>query len=446
MENDTSAWKKRRVQLKDPQGREYAGYRVIRPVWHDALHDLRTARINALVVWDLDRLARDPRDLEDAIEVVEYHGATIVSASATGIDLATDNGRSWARVMVVMANKASADTSRRVARAHLASAQQGKAVGGRRPFGYNDDKVTVREVEAALIREAAADVLAGVKLQTVVDQWNIAGVRTVTGSAPWTPGTLLQLLRSPRLAGWRVHRVTGSKWTPVPHVAVGKDGEPVRGKWESILDEGTHKALTALLTNKTERRTRVPRRNSRLYLVTGLLRCGECSAPLYGNRQGNTHYYRCKQCPNSASGKGVDTWVAEQVVARSELIAAQPLPRTAPMDLRLAELIAQIDDVAAMIEDIMAAYRAKRISAKTAFGNVEKLEASRDAAVAERDALEVELALGQPEHVTAETWAAMDTDRRRAAAERVLEHIVVNKAANPNANRFDPARLDPVWR
>lgn len=449
VENDTSAWKKRKVTLKDLQGREYVGYRVIRPLWHDALHDLRSGKINALCVYDLDRLARDPRDLEDAIEVVEHYGAKLVSATATELDLGTESGRLGARISVMIANKSSADTARRVRRAHLASAQEGKAVGGRRPFGYNDDKVTIRESEAALIREAVADVLAGDKLATVADRWNAAGVRTVSGVS-WTPGLVLQMLRSPRIAGWRIHRPTGTKWTPVPPVAVDKEGNPVRGQWEPIIDDATHRQLVALLTNRPERRSRVPRKGAARYLMTGLLRCAKCSGAMYGNAVGDGRYsyYRCDTvgCSNSASATGVDAWVGERVVARSELVESNAAPTgpATPSD-RLRELNQQIDDVAEMVEDIMAAYRQKQIPARVAFANVSELEEARDAAVAERDALEAELAGTGAEPVTAETWEAMDLDRRRAAVARVLDAVYVNPATR-RGNKFDTTRLDPVWK
>lgn len=447
VENDTSAWKKRKVQVTDPTGRVYDGFRVIRPLWHTALHDLRTGKINALVVWDLDRLARDPRDLEDAIEAVQHYGATIVSGTSSEIDLSTESGRLSARLLVMIANKSSADTARRVARAHLENAQKGKAVGGRRPFGYNDDKVTIRESEAALLREAAADVLAGTKLSAIAERWNAAGVMTVMGTT-WTGGQILQMLRSPRHAGWRIHRVTGSKWTAVPPVAVGRDGEPVRGQWEPILDEGTHKALVALLTNKPERRKNIPRRNRRQYLVTGLLRCATCNSVMYGNRVSDeAHYYKCdtKGCRNNASGRGVDSWVAQRVVEYSELIEGQDLAATQPSNDRLRELNQHIDDITWMIDDLMAEYRERRIVARVAFANVSKLEEARDGVVVERDELEAELAVSAPEEVTSTTWEAMDTDRRRSTAERVLDAVYI-RPATKRGNHFDVSRLDPVWR
>jgi len=446
VENDTSAFKKRKVQVNDASGNSYMGYRVMRPVWHAALMRLREGKADGLVVYDLDRLARDPRDLEDAIEVVEHYGKVIYSGTASEIDLTTGTGRTNARFMVIMANKASADTARRVRRAHLENAQNGKAVGGCRPFGWQADKVTLNEYEAGLLRQAATDVLAGVRLATIVQKWNEAGVPTVTGK-PWTGGVLLQVLRSPRLAGWRIHRVGGSEWSKVPPVALDKEGQPVEGKWEKIIDHATHLALVEALTGKPDHRAVVPRKNARRYLMTGLLRCAVCNGVMYGNKVGDSHFYRCDspKCSNTASGKGVDAWVGERIVERSELVAAQAAPDLGGPNERLVELNTRIDDSNTMIEDLMAVYRAKGISATTAFGNVRKLEESLVPVVMERDALLAETALSRPEVLDADTWEGLDTDRRRAAAERALQAVYVHKATRLG-NRFDFSRLDAVWR
>lgn len=445
VENDTSAFKKRKVEVTDASGHTYAGYRVIRPVWHAALQRLREGKADGLVVYDLDRLARDPRDLEDAIEVVEHYGKAIYSGAKSDTDLATDNGRMMARFMVGMAHKSSADTARRVRRAHLENAQSGKAVGGRRPFGWLDDKVTLNEYEAGLLRQAATDVLAGVRLATIVRQWNEAGVPTVTGKT-WTGGVLLQVLRSPRLAGWRIHRVGGTEWSKVPPVALDKEGQPVRGKWEPVFDHATHLALVEALAAKPDHRAVVPRRNARRYLMTGLLRCAVCNRVMYGNKVGESHFYRCDTgaCSNSASGKGVDAWVGERVVERSELVSSQYAPAMGGPDARLVELNTRIDDVNEMVEDVMAVYRNKGISAATAFGNVAKLEESLGPVMAERDALLAETARSRPDVLDANTWEALDVDRRRAAAERALQVVYVHKATRLS-NRFDVSRLDPVW-
>lgn len=142
-ENDTGAYKKKRIRLADGT----VIYRVIRPLWQKLLEDLRSGTVGAAIVYDLDRLARDPRDLEDAIEIVEHYRRPIIGVTGS-FDLVTDNGRFAARIIVAQANKASADTARRVARKHVQQQQEGVPTGGRRPFGWKADKRTLEPVEA----------------------------------------------------------------------------------------------------------------------------------------------------------------------------------------------------------------------------------------------------------------------------------------------------------
>ncbi|MFF4865122.1 recombinase family protein [Streptomyces sp. NPDC001231] len=120
-EPDTSAWKRKRV--RQPDGT--ISYRVIRPAFEGALEDLKRGttpdgqRLDGLIVYDIDRLTRDNRHLEDAIEVVENFRRPIIDITGT-LDLLTDNGRTVARLLVTVANKSSADTARRVRREHQA--------------------------------------------------------------------------------------------------------------------------------------------------------------------------------------------------------------------------------------------------------------------------------------------------------------------------------------
>jgi site-specific DNA recombinase len=81
------------------------GYRVLRPIFEGALRDLKRGitpegkRLDGLVVYDIDRLTRDNRHLEDAIEVVQLFGRPIMDITGT-LDLLTDNGRTVARMIV----------------------------------------------------------------------------------------------------------------------------------------------------------------------------------------------------------------------------------------------------------------------------------------------------------------------------------------------------------
>ena len=180
-----SAWKKKTIVLED--GTMIS--RVIRPDYAELLTDLRSGHLDGAIVWDLDRLTRDLRDLEDAIEVVELYGRPIVGP---GVDLTTEYGKANARAQAVAANKASADTSRRVRRSHKQRAQHGVPVGGSRPFGWKDDKRTLDLAEAAILREGARKILAGVPVVDLVHEWNAAGIRGTRGKK-WTKTSVLKV-------------------------------------------------------------------------------------------------------------------------------------------------------------------------------------------------------------------------------------------------------------
>src|SRR5450631_4255275 len=132
-ENDTSAYVRRKVTMPNGATR----YRNSRPVFIEMVDALFASQAKHLVAYDLDRLWRDPRDLEDLIDLAEHHGVQVHSISSGNVDLNTADGRTMARVMAAMARKSSDDTARRVKRAHEDAAELGRWHGGRRPFGYD---------------------------------------------------------------------------------------------------------------------------------------------------------------------------------------------------------------------------------------------------------------------------------------------------------------------
>ncbi|MFJ4513139.1 recombinase family protein [Streptomyces sp. NPDC088816] len=143
-DNDLSAYKRK----------------TVRPEFRQMLEDLRAGRIDGVVAWDIDRFTRRPRELEawiDEYEEGERRRRRLVfdSVSAPDIDLSTENGRFIARIKVTIANKSSADTSRRTKRRPLEPAAQGKPPGGRAPYGWNrEDRRTLVPDEAENLRKA----------------------------------------------------------------------------------------------------------------------------------------------------------------------------------------------------------------------------------------------------------------------------------------------------
>src|ERR1035441_191117 len=207
IENDTSAFKRKMITL--PDGRREL--RTVRPGFRQALAMLADGRADGLMAYDLDRAVRDPRDLEDLIDVVEGAVPRIPVESVTGsLRLANDSDITMARVMVAVGNKASRDTARRGTRARVRQAEEGAWGGGKRPFGFGPDGVTPDPEETAEIRRAADAILAGVSLRQVTASLRDRGVPTVTGAA-WSTVTVRDMLLRPRNAALMVYRPNGGR-------------------------------------------------------------------------------------------------------------------------------------------------------------------------------------------------------------------------------------------
>ena len=263
-----SAFKRRKVRL--PDGR--TEFRVVRPVFRAIVDRLGSGRNDALVALDLDRAVRDPRDLEDLVDLVEQRGVLVDSVTGS-LRLATDADVTMARVMVAMANKESRDKARRVSASRERRAREGKFGGGRRPFGFEPDGVTVRPAEAAVIAECCHAIVKGASLRGLARDLRDRGVPTVTGR-PWSAETLKDILIRPRNVGvmeWR--------------------GQHFPAPWEPLVEPAVFERVAAILTDP-ERRTgpgRPPR-----WLGSGIYRCGVCGGPVTVIVAGRHPRYTCR--------------------------------------------------------------------------------------------------------------------------------------------------------
>jgi DNA invertase Pin-like site-specific DNA recombinase len=257
VENDTSAFKRRQVKL--PDGRK--AMRVVRPGFRRALAALEIGEADGLIAHDLDRVARDPRDLEDLIDVVESKNPRVPVESVTGsLRLANDGDVTMGRVLVAMANKSSRDTSRRVTRKHEELAVNGRpSGGGQRGYGYDRSGMVIRGDEAAVVQEMADKILEGWSLGAIATDLQRRGVPTVQGGL-WTSRSVRSIVTGPRVAGLRRY----------------KGRVVAEAAWPAILPRDTWQAVCANLAGRSG-----GNRNQLRRWLTGVLHCGLCRQPLH---------------------------------------------------------------------------------------------------------------------------------------------------------------------
>ena len=469
-ENDTSAYKKRRI--RKPDGRSV--WRVIRPEFRQMLQDYEDGVIDGIIVYDLDRLARQPRDLEDLIDLVDHLKRPV--AGVTGaVDLMTDNGKAMARVLVAMANKSSADTARRVARGRLQSAQEGASWAGLRPFGWKADRKTLEPKEAALLHKAALRFAAGESWSAVTAFIAASGVASVKGTN-WYLKTVKAMILSPRVAGIAVYGGRLGEFdddagdnanVTHPRARALRDarGEYVRGQWKPIL---TVQEWEAVVDEFDRRRAGIEFTGdkTRKHLLSGLLRCARpredgtpCNKPLIGtnttNRAGaKVPIYKCPGTVHGGCGASqrnmakLDQLIEDLLFVhleenQPEDDAEQTTPDPASSDA------VELEDVRYRLERMRLGMRDGSVTADSFFAVVpglEQREKKLTAALAKAHRNQTDRArrLRSPEEVR-QDWTKATTSGRRALLGQYLLAVVVHPSQT-RGTVFDHNSIEPVWK
>ena len=113
-----------------------------RPEYERLLDDLRSGRIDGLVVWHLDRLHRHPRDLEAFLDLCDAAGVDTLGCVTGDVDLGTPVGRLTARMLGGLARYESDHKSERILRKHEELATAGKPSGTSFSGGVASAKMT----------------------------------------------------------------------------------------------------------------------------------------------------------------------------------------------------------------------------------------------------------------------------------------------------------------
>lgn len=272
-----------------------------RPAYARMLEDIGAGRIHGVVAWDLDRLHRQPIELEHFINLADKHRLAL--ATVTGdVDLSTDNGRLYARIKGSVARAEVERKSARQRRAGLQRAEAGKPWGPHRPFGFQDDKTTHDVEEAEVIQGMYADLLAGVSQHEIARNLNAKGIATTRGGE-WVQSTVRELLRNPRNAGLRRYK-----------------GEIIgKGDWEPIVSEETWRVAAQRMTGGSNGG------GPRKHLLAGIAKCGVCGANMVtAYLPGKIRTYACTSGKHVArNAEAVEQQVTETILA---VLYSAPLP------------------------------------------------------------------------------------------------------------------------
>ena len=273
----------------------------------------------AIIVAAIDRFSRSVADTEAALKVLKDNGVELLSVSE---DIASSK---IARLVHEGEAEQFIDKlSQRVFDGHMKKAEKMKHNGGTPPLGYdidhNTDKMTVNENEAEAVRLIFDLYLQDKGYSEIAERLNEKGFKTKAGK-PFAKNSFFDILRNKKYAGYYIYNKTAkasSKGVRNKHKYKNeKDVVCIKDESLEIISEETFNKAQEKMDSR--QRAAGSYKATHNYLLSGLIKCGECGRSMHGSsrKSGNGYYtysYRCAHnkltCKNREIGQEqIETYV-----------------------------------------------------------------------------------------------------------------------------------------
>lgn len=259
-----------------------------RPGFQQMIRDAKKSEWDYVIVYTLDRFARDRYDSAVYKRQLKEAGVKVLSAMENISDDPT--GVLMESLLEGLAEYYSKELSQKVLRGHEDNARK-CLVNGALPLGYvkgPDGRYQIQEQEAEIVRDIFHRVKDEERLSDIIRDLNRRGITTKKGKA-WNRSSFNQILSNERYTGVYIYRDIR---TPggIPQIISQELFDIVQTKIHTKPN-----ARRDTSGNTPQRR----RREGGTYLLTGKLFCGHCKEPMIGI-SGTSHtdiphyYYTCK--------------------------------------------------------------------------------------------------------------------------------------------------------
>ncbi|MCL2838143.1 MAG: recombinase family protein [Oscillospiraceae bacterium] len=285
-----------------------------RPEFQRMIKDSGKELFDVVLVWKLDRFARNRYDSAHYKHLLAKNNVRVVSATERLSD--TPEGMLMESVLEGFAEYYSAELAVKVNRGMTENALKCKFNGGSIPFGYkiNDEQYfEIDPVTAPVVREVFTDYANGKTIKTIVNSLNSRGIRNVKGGE-MNINRVTYMLKNRRYLGEYSFK----------DITIENAFEPI------ISQEIFDKVQDNMRKNK-----KAPSRLKALdeqYLLTMKLFCGKCGAMMTGEsgtgRNNIYRYYKCyharkRKCDKKTAKKA---WIEDLVIFHvMEMLNDEPL-------------------------------------------------------------------------------------------------------------------------
>lgn len=273
-----------------------------RPEFQRMIEDSAKGQFEAIIVYQLDRFARNRYDSATYRAKLKKNGVKVMSAKENITE--DPSGIILEAMLEGMAEYYSAELSQKIRRGMKDNALKCKVTGGNIALGYKigpEKDFEIDPLTAPIVREIFSMYAAGSTVTQIIDNLNARGLKTSRG-VPFNKNSLHRMLLNEKYIG--VY-----KWKDVV----------IEGGVPAIVSKDLFEDVQSVMEKNKAAPARA--RSSVDYMLTTKIFCGVCGSNMVGEsgtgRSRKYHYYKCvkqkreKNCTKKTVQKD---WIEDIVV------------------------------------------------------------------------------------------------------------------------------------
>lgn len=279
----------------------FTGSNINRPALKKLINDVKRKRVDTVLIYKLDRLSRSQKDTLYLIEDVFISNDVDFVSLNENFDTSTAFGKAMIGILSVFAQLEREQISERMKMGKIGRAKAGKPMSwSRKVFGYDyvDGEYEINDLEASVVERMFYEYLAGMSITKLTDLLNEEG--HIGKDIKWSYRTIRQTLDNPIHAG-----------------AIRFKGKVYKGNHVPIVTKETFVEVQKELEIRQKEayeNNNNPRPFQAKYMLSGIIRCGHCGAPLestLGNIRKDGTRSKKYQCTNRVVKKRRVTYYNE---------------------------------------------------------------------------------------------------------------------------------------
>mgnify|MGYP005748398789 CR=1 FL=1 len=321
------------VVYKEYSDRGISGKNVKgRPALRELIHDAKKKEFDIVLVWKMNRLARNILDLLNLVKIFEQKNIAFRSYSEK-YETETPTGQLQFHMMAAIAEFERANIAENVKMGMIARAREGSWNGGK-VLGYDSveisaenkrrksTKLVINEREAQTVRRIFQLYIEGNGYKSIANTVNKEGHRSKKGNL-FSINAIKTIITNPIYVGYIRYNVR-EDWSEKRRSGINSNPVIERGQHDPIISEEDWNKVKATLEKRSNKPNRV---HSGEYPLTGLLRCPSCGAGMVLGRTTNKNkdgskrvleYYVCGAWKNkgtaACNSNGIRTNYADEYV------------------------------------------------------------------------------------------------------------------------------------